>query len=85
MQKNYAEHIKTSKQSDREMMRGRLRKLHLEICFAVKAGKLVEEQVIEEFYSTFDIYSDLGGNGYIKHLKNEVDEWIADQRLRAEK
>lgn len=78
--KDYNEHIDKSVQSNRETLRSRLRKLHLEMQCSVYAGKRIQEQIIEEFYCSFDLYQELGGNGYIKRLKCEVDDWLDDQR-----
>jgi len=85
MRKDFENHVKKNEQSDREVLRGKLRRLHLEISFAVQAGKRIPEQLVEEFYSMYEIYKKLGGNGYIEHLKEEVDRWLETQeeRLRA--
>lgn len=85
LKKNYSEHIKKSTQTDREVLRGKIRRLHLEMGCSRQAGKDIKEQVIEEFYSAFDVYITLGGNGYIKHLKEEVDEWLEEQRHEEKK
>ena len=79
---NYEEHIAQSTSSDRENLRSNLRKLYIEIDCTMQSGKKISEPVIEEFFSSYDLYVRLGGNGYIKHMKEDVECWLEDQRLK---
>ena len=80
MKNNYEQHIAQSRSSDRENIRSKLRKLHMEMSFLFRAKKDIPDQLVEEFYCAFGLYRELGGNGYIKHLKEEIDSWLDMQR-----
>lgn len=77
---NYEQHIAQSRSSDRENLRSKLRKLHTEMSFLVRANKLIPETLIEEFDKSYDLYTELGGNGHITRLKEELDSWLDLQR-----
>lgn len=75
----YSCHIADSEKTNKELLHRQLRSIYDESWNYINDGKRIPQAVIENFYSSYEIYKKLKGNGYIEHLKEEMDEWCINQ------